>query len=123
MEYTFHTVYDRKAMKALAKGLRKTLRARRNRRSRIMGTLVVLLGMLLIWSQKTVDIRSIITAAAMLAVSMYFASGGDSVKSWSAGQVSVTGGASWQDLRDRAEMLMAGYIDAGSGFDFRGVMG
>lgn len=68
MEYTFHTVYDRKAMKALAKGLRKTLRARRNRRSRIMGTLVVLLGMLLIWSQKTVDLRSIITAAAMLAI-------------------------------------------------------
>ena len=70
------------------------------------------------------DIKPLfITAAAMLAVSMYFASGGDSVKSWSAGQVSVTGGASWQDLRDRAEMLMAGYIDAGSGFDFRGVMG
>ena len=68
MEITFHTVYDQKAMTALAKGLRKTLRAKRNRRSRILGTLVVILGCLLIWSQKTVDVRSVVTAAAMLAI-------------------------------------------------------
>ena len=68
MEFTFNTVYDKKAMKTLAKGLRKTLRAKRNRRSRILGTLVVILGMLLIWSQKTVDVRSVVTAAAMLAI-------------------------------------------------------
>lgn len=68
MEFTVQTTYDQKAMKALAKGLRKTLRAKRNRRSRIFATVVVLLGMFLIWSRKTVDLRSIVTAAAMLAI-------------------------------------------------------
>jgi len=66
MEFVFETVYDNAAMKALAKGLRKTLRAKRNRRSRIVATLVVLLGMLLIWSRKVLDIRSVLTAAVML---------------------------------------------------------
>lgn len=66
MEFVFETVYDNAAMKALAKGLRKTLRAKRNRRSRIVATLVVLLGMLLIWSQKTVDIRSVLTAVVII---------------------------------------------------------
>lgn len=66
MEFTIETVYDSAAMKALARGLRKTLRAKRSRRSRILGTLVVIFGMLLIWSRKTVDIRSILTAAVML---------------------------------------------------------
>ena len=63
-----------------------------------------------------------ITAAAMLACDMYTASYGG-VKSWSAGQVSVTEAAGGENLRDRAEMLLAGYIDSGSGFDFIGVDG
>lgn len=63
-----------------------------------------------------------ITAAAMLACGMYRASYGG-VKSWSAGQVSVTEEAGGENLRDRAELLLAGYIDSGSGFDFRGVRG
>ena len=62
-----------------------------------------------------------IAAAAMLACSMYETYGG--VKSWSIGQVSVTEGGAVSDLRYRAEMLMAGYIDSGSGFDFVGVEG
>ena len=62
-----------------------------------------------------------ITAAAMIACSMYETYGG--VKSWSAGQFSVTEGGAVSNLRDRAEILMAGYIDAGSGFDFVGVDG
>lgn len=66
MEFTVETVYDNAALKALARGLRKTLRAKRNRRSRIIATLVVILGMVLIWSRETVDIRSVLTAAVML---------------------------------------------------------
>ena len=62
-----------------------------------------------------------ITAAAMIACSMYETYGG--VKSWSAGQFSVTEGGAVVNLRDRAEILLAGYIDAGSGFDFVGVEG
>ena len=70
------------------------------------------------------DIRPLfITAAAILACSLYSAASGVSVSSWSAGQVSVSGDCTWQEMRDRAEMLLAGYIDCGSGFDFRGVNG
>ena len=68
MEFIIETVYDDSAMKALARGLRKTLRAKRSRRSRIMATVVVIFGTLLIWSQKTLDIRAVLTAAAMLAI-------------------------------------------------------
>ena len=68
MEFIIETVYDDSAMKALARGLRKTLRAKRSRRSRIIATVVVIFGTLLIWSQKTLDIRSVLTAAAMLAI-------------------------------------------------------
>ena len=64
-----------------------------------------------------------VTASAMLACAIYGAAKGESVKSWSAGQVSVTGTTSWTDMRENAEMLLAGYIDSGSGFDFRGVIG
>ena len=62
-----------------------------------------------------------VTAAAMIACSMNETYGG--VKSWSAGQVAVTEGGAVSNLRDRTEILMAGYIDAGSGFDFVGVDG
>ena len=72
-----------------------------------------------------VDVKNIkalfITAAAMLACDMYIPASG-SVKSWSAGQVSVTEEGS-SNLRERAELLLTGYIDSGSGFDFIGVMG
>ena len=69
-----------------------------------------------------VSIKAVfVPAAAMLAASMYETYGG--VKSWSAGQISVTEGGGVSNLRDRAELLMAGYIDSGSGFDFVGVDG
>lgn len=68
MEFTFHTVYDQKAMTALARGLRKTLRAKRNRRSRILGTIVSVVGFLLIWYRGTIDFRSVLTAAAILVI-------------------------------------------------------
>ena len=68
MDFIIETTYDNAAMKAPARGLRKTLRAKRSRRSRIAATLVVILGMLLIWSRKTVDVRFILTAAIMLMI-------------------------------------------------------
>lgn len=64
-----------------------------------------------------------ITAAAMLACSMYYCSKTDGVKAWSVGNVSVTSDDMGSTLRDRAEMLLAGYLDAGSGFEFMGVKG
>ena len=64
-----------------------------------------------------------ITAAAMIACSMFYAAKADGAKSWSAGKVSVTTEDISVQMRDRAEMLLAGYLDAGSGFEFMGVQG
>ena len=47
MEFTFQTVYDQKAIAAMAKALRKTLRRKRNRRTHIFGWLLVAVGILL----------------------------------------------------------------------------
>jgi len=47
MEFTFQTKYDQKAMKTMAKGLRKTIRRKRNLRSRIFGSLICVLGVVL----------------------------------------------------------------------------
>ncbi len=47
MEFTFETIYDQKAMKAMANALRKTVRKKRSRRSHIWGLIVCFLGLLL----------------------------------------------------------------------------
>ena len=47
MKFTFTTVYDQKALKAMAKGLRKTVRKKRSRRSHVFGWVVIGLGLLL----------------------------------------------------------------------------
>ena len=62
-----------------------------------------------------------VTAAALYACGFYYGSTGESVKSWKAGQVSVTGDTSWQDMHRLSEMLLSSYVDVSSGFDFRGV--
>ncbi len=49
MEFTFDTVYDQKAMTAMARVLRKTIRAKHSRRSHLFGGLVVLLGLWFSW--------------------------------------------------------------------------
>ncbi|MBP3543920.1 MAG: YcxB family protein [Lachnospiraceae bacterium] len=47
MEFTFETVYNQKALTTMARGLRKTVRKKKNRRSHILGWFVVVLAILL----------------------------------------------------------------------------
>lgn len=70
MEFTFNTVYDQKAVTAMARGLRKTIRKKRSRRSHIFGWLVIALVLLLSLpldgESLVVDGRTVITWAAGL---------------------------------------------------------
>ncbi len=47
MEFTFDTVYDKKALTAMARALRKTLRKKHSRRSHIFGFLIAALALFL----------------------------------------------------------------------------
>ena len=62
MVFTFDTVYDQRAVTAMARGLRKTIRKKRSRRSHLFGWLVIGLGLLLtLRNPIVVDGRTIIT--------------------------------------------------------------
>lgn len=74
MEFVFETDYDRKAMTAMAKGLRKTVRKKRSRRSHIFGWIVIALGLLLSWPSGDVnrgDVVTWITIAVMLGALLF----------------------------------------------------
>ena len=47
MEFTFYTVYDQKAVTAMVRALRKTVRKKRNRRTHVLGWIVTVLALLL----------------------------------------------------------------------------
>ncbi len=47
MRFTFVTEYNQKALTAMARGLRKTVRSKRSKRSHILGVIVILLCVLL----------------------------------------------------------------------------
>ena len=47
MEFTVETVYDQRAVTAMAKGLRKTIRKKHSKRAHVFGWLVVLLALIL----------------------------------------------------------------------------
>ena len=47
MEFVFETTYDLKALTAVAKGLRKTVRKKKSRCSRLLGMILVLLSLFL----------------------------------------------------------------------------
>ena len=78
MEFTFDTVYDQKAVTAMARGLRKTIRKKSSRRSHIFGWLVVLLVLLLTLPLNgeplAVEGRTVITwgAGVMILVALIF---------------------------------------------------
>jgi len=67
MEFIFETRYDQKTMTAMARGLRKTIRRKRSRRSHIFGWILVLLALLLsFWSSDggfaiRLELRPVIT--------------------------------------------------------------
>ncbi len=70
MEFTFETTYDQKAIRAMAKGMRKTIRKKKNRRSRIWGWIVVVLALLLtlpvLRGEEAITVRTVVTWLAML---------------------------------------------------------
>ena len=47
MEFTFETVYNQKAVTAMARALRKTLRKKKSRRSHIFGWIILVIAVLL----------------------------------------------------------------------------
>ena len=75
MEFTFETEYNAKNMAVMAKGLRKTARRKRSRRTRVFGTVVMALGALLLAvGGFAFDFRTVVTltAVALVAVVMLF---------------------------------------------------
>lgn len=68
MEYTFQTEYNLKAMTALARGLRKTIRRKHSRRSHVLGWIVVVIGTLLMLKASEITLRTVVTALAMGAI-------------------------------------------------------
>lgn len=67
MEFTFETAYDQKALTAMARGLRKTLRKKHSRRSHIFGWVVIALALLLVFSG-TFDFRAVMTLLVVLII-------------------------------------------------------
>ena len=65
MEFVFETDYDRKAMTAMAKGLRKTVRKKHSRRSHIFGWIVIGLGLLLSWPSGDMNRGDVVTWIAI----------------------------------------------------------
>lgn len=76
MEFRFETAYDQKAITAMAKALRKTIRKKRSRRSHILGYFVLVLALLLTLplggGKLEVDFRAIITWLAALCILFTF---------------------------------------------------
>jgi len=85
MEFTFDTVYDQKAVTAMARGLRKTVRKKHSKRSHIFGWLVIALILLLTiptgGESLVVEGRTILTwgAGAMILVALLFE---DKLNAW-----------------------------------------
>ena len=71
MEFVFETDYNQRAMTAMAKGLRKTVRKKHSRRSHIFGWIVLAVALLLSWiSDGNAGTGTLVTWAA--AVVMVF---------------------------------------------------
>ena len=67
MKFTVETNYDQKTMTALAHGLRKTVRAKRSKRTHCFGWIIVVLSMLLLWSRDfQLSPQSIVTLLVVL---------------------------------------------------------
>ena len=74
MEFIFETDYNQKAMTAMAKGLRKTVRKKHSRRSHIFGWIVIVLALLLSWPSDPVMGKNVLTwiAAGVLLLALIF---------------------------------------------------
>lgn len=72
MKIVIETKFDLPAMKALARGLRKTIRKKRSRRSHIFGCIVVALGAMLLLSATEINAKLIVTTLAVAAILLAF---------------------------------------------------
>ena len=68
MNFTFETAYNAKTMAVMARALRKTVRRKHSRRSRIFGWIVTVLALLLMVKNFAFDFRTVVTALAALAI-------------------------------------------------------
>lgn len=71
MEFYFETTYDQKALTAMAKGLRKTIRKKKSQRSHIFAWIVVALSILLMLSREeglVLNAKNLVTGAAIVAI-------------------------------------------------------
>ncbi len=67
MKFTVKTKYDQRTMMQLARALRKTVRRKRNRRTHILGWIVLVLAGLLVFGRGFAwSMQSIVTLAVML---------------------------------------------------------
>lgn len=73
MQFTMETVYDQKAMTAMARGIRKVCRRKQNRRSHLWGAFAVVLACFLMISSGEFDIRMAVTLTAVIAILLIFA--------------------------------------------------
>jgi len=72
VKITLETKYDLPAMKALARGLRKTVRRKHSRRSHIMGWVVIVFGVIMLLSASEINGNFIVTAIAVSAIVLSF---------------------------------------------------
>lgn len=71
MVFSFHTAIDQRAMTAMARALRKTVRKKRSRRSHIFGWIVIVAGLLLAFGGEdgfVVDVRTAATLLVLLVI-------------------------------------------------------
>ncbi len=78
MGFTFKTQYNQKSIAAMAKGIRKTIRKKKSRRSHILGVIIIAIVLLLtapvLKGEADININTIITwiAAIIMAIVLIF---------------------------------------------------
>lgn len=68
MEFTVQTNYDQKALAAMTKALRKTVRQKQSQRSRIAAIIVIILGVIFALSASTINLSFVLNLIAILIV-------------------------------------------------------
>lgn len=81
MEYTCHTIYDQKALSAMARALRKTVRKTSTRRVRILGwAIFALAGLMLVLSDGSL-VSKVLDGIAMVLI-LVVQVWGDAINGW-----------------------------------------
>ena len=68
MEFTCHTTYNQKAMTAMARAIRKTVRAKRSRITRIYAWVIIVLLAVSLWLDWSVVWKTVANGAALAAL-------------------------------------------------------